>query len=95
MTSAVFQALSALVAAAGGLSGLMAILRIGPIRRSINAQAFRAGVESEQVLSKTRIDSQNALMHEIEFLSKRLKEYQSEIAALRAEIQELRAGLVT
>ncbi len=56
MIGQVAQIAALLLAAIGGLAGFASLFKIGPERRRITADAFRAGVESEQVLSNTRID---------------------------------------
>ena len=102
MIGQVAQIAALLLAAVGGLAGIASLFKIGPERRKITAEAWRAGVESERVLNSTRVDWQDALMKQIGFLGEQLddaqaeiKELRVELAAARVEIGTLRTGLVT
>lgn len=83
------------LAAAGGLAGLAALLKIGPERKRITADAFRAGVDSTQVLSSTAVSLLDPYLEQIKFLRSELASARDEIVSLRSEIRTLQAGLAT
>lgn len=83
----------------GGLAGvsafLVAIFKIKPENRKIYAEAWRAGADSEQVLTNRDISWSDALMKQIDFLSKQLDDTQAENISLREEMRSLRVRLGT
>lgn len=95
MITAIAQAVGALLAAIGGIAGITALLKIGPERKKITAEAFRAGVDSTQVLSNTAVSLLDPYTEQIKFLRSELASAREEIVSLRAEIKMLRAGLAT
>lgn len=95
MITVVAQAVGALLAAIGGVAGITALLKIGPERKKITAEAFRAGVDSTQVLSNTAVALLEPYAEQIKFLRSELAGAREEITSLRAEIRTLRAGLAT
>lgn len=95
MITAAAQVLGVLIAAVGGVAGLAALAKIGPERRKITAEAFRAGVDSTQVLSSTAVSLLDPYLEQIKFLRSELASARDEITSLRAEIRTLQAGLTT
>jgi hypothetical protein len=98
----VFQFAALALAAAGGAAGLTSLLKVGPERRKVNAEAFRAGVDSAQVLSTAAVGLLDPYLDQIKFLSTQLTaareeivELRAELAAARSEIGTLRPGLAT
>jgi peptidoglycan hydrolase CwlO-like protein len=77
------------------VAGIVALFKIGPERRKMTAEAFRAGVDSEHILSNTRIGQQDALMKRIDFLSAQLDDTQAENTSLREEMRALRVRMTT
>jgi hypothetical protein len=82
------QALAGLVALVGGAAGLTAFAKVGPERRKITAEAYRAGVDSAQVLATTSVSLLDPYLDQIKFL-------RSELAGARMEITSLRTQLTT
>jgi hypothetical protein len=87
------QVVGVLVAGVGGVAGSVALFKIGPERRKITAEAYRAGVDSAAVLSKSAIDFMAPYEAQIKFLNDQLAAARVEITSLRSEVAELRAGL--
>jgi hypothetical protein len=83
------------LAAAGGLAGLAALFKIGPERKKITADAFRAGVDSTQVLSNTAVSLLDPYLEQIKFLRTELASAREEITSLRTEIRTLQADLTS
>lgn len=95
MIAELTSAVGAVFAVVGGTAGIRALTTIGPERRKITADAFRAGVDSTQVLSNTAVSLLDPYVEQIKFLRSELASAREEILALRGEIKTLRAGLVT
>lgn len=109
MITAVAQTIGAFLAAVGGVAGVTALFKIGPERRKITADAFRAGVDSTDVLSKTAVSLLDPAMEQIKYLRAellaareeivslrtKLTTAENDIGALRHELKTLRAGLAT
>lgn len=95
MITLIVQTLGAVLAAIGGIAGITALLKIGPERKKITAEAFRAGVDSTQVLSNTAVSLLDPYLEQITFLRSELASARDEIVSLRAEIRTLQAGLTT
>lgn len=89
------QVIGALLALVGGAAGIVAFAKIGPERRKITAEAYRAGVDSAQVLANTSVSLLDPYLDQIKFLRSELADARSEIASMRLEIADLRSGLAT
>ena len=89
------QYVGILLAAVGGAAGITALAKVGPERKKITAEAFRAGVDSAQVLSNTAVSLLDPYLEQIRYLRGELADARSEIESLRMEIVHLRAGLAT
>lgn len=90
ITSTVIQIVGAAVAAVGGVAGLTAFTKIGPERRKITAQAYRAGVDSAQVLASTSVSLLDPYLDQIKFLRAELAAAHDEIISLRTELAKMR-----
>lgn len=95
MITEITSAVGAAFAILGGTAGIRALVTIGPERRKITADAFRAGVDSTQVLSNTAVALLEPYAEQIKFLRAELASAREEIVSLRAEIRTLRTGLAT
>lgn len=84
-----------MVAALGAGGSVVALLKVGAERKKITAEAYRAGVDSAQVLSNTAMSLLQPALEQVAFLRTELADARAEITSLRAEIAELRHGLVT
>jgi hypothetical protein len=91
MITTVIQVIGAAVAAAGGVAGVTAFLKIGPERRKINAQVYRAGVDSAQVLSNSAVSLLQPSLDQIKFLREELASARSEITSLRIELANMQS----
>lgn len=102
MIGQVLQIIALTLAALGGAAGLTSLFKIGPERRKLQADAWRAGADSVQVLGNATVALLDPYLAQIEYLNKQLTvareeivELRAELAAARVEIGTLRAGLVT
>lgn len=102
MIPEILQIGAILVAGLGGIAGLAAWAKVGPERKKILAEAFRAGVDSTEVLNRAAIALLDPYLEQIKFLRQEnvelrteMADARSEIASLRTEIRSLRAGLAT
>lgn len=93
MFTTIAQVVGALLAAVGGVAGIAAFTKIGPERRKINAEVFRAGVDSAQVLSSSALTLLKPALDQIEFLRKELAIAQAQVESLEAKISELQLVL--
>ena len=105
--SGAITTLAIIVAALGGAAGIVAFFQIGPNRRKISAEAFRAGVDSVEALNRTAISLNEPYLQQIKFLtaelantqtrmaeySKQLASAQDQIAMLRQELRTYQMGL--
>jgi hypothetical protein len=91
----IIQVVGAALAVVGGAAGIAAFAKIGPERRKITAEAYRAGVDSAQVLANTSVSLLNPYLDQIKFLRSELADARAEIASMRVEIADLRAGFAT
>lgn len=74
------------IAALGGLAAVAALLKVGPERRKIAADARRAGADATQVLASTAMSLLKPSQDQIDFLRSELAAAQDEITALRSEL---------
>ncbi|MGH3989311.1 MAG: hypothetical protein ACRDTZ_18675 [Pseudonocardiaceae bacterium] len=87
MTSAIaFQWAAWLVAAVGGVAGATALLKIGPERAKIKAEAYKAGVDATAVLSNSALALLDPALEQVKFL-------RNELATAHDESVELRRGM--
>lgn len=85
----VFQWAGWALAAVGGTAGIVAAAKVGPERAKIRAEAYRAGVDSAQVLSATALSLLQPALDQVAFLRTELAEALTERASLRKSITEL------
>lgn len=87
------QAGALALAAVGGAAGIRSWLMVGPERKKILAEAFRAGVDSTEVLNRAAIALLDPYLEQIKYLRAEIDDLRGELADARAEIGTLRAGL--
>lgn len=95
MITTVLQVAAGLIALLGGAAGITAFAKIGPERRKITAEAYRAGVDSAQVLANTSVALLDPYLEQIKFLRDELGGARAELASARSEIGVLRTELAT
>jgi hypothetical protein len=102
MISQIAQIGALLLGAVGGAAGINSWAKIGPERKKILAESFRAGVDSTEVLNRAAIALLDPYREQIKFLRaenvdlrSEIAGARSEIALLREEIASLRAGIAT
>lgn len=90
----VFQYAAYAVALLGGAAGITSFAKVGPERRKILAEAFRAGVDSTEVLNRAAIALLDPYLDQIKHLRTEIDDLRLELADARAEIVSLRARIV-
>lgn len=79
-----------IVAGAGALTSIGALLKVGVERRKLAADVERAGVDSAKVLSETAVSLLQPSLDQITFLRNELVAARAESQAARNESEELR-----
>lgn len=102
MIAQILQIGALVLAALGGAAGIRSWVTVGPERKKILAEAFRAGVDSTEVLNRAAIALLDPYLEQIKLLRAEnielrteMADARAEIASLRIEIAGLRAGMAT
>ncbi len=82
-----------LITALGGGAFITAMFKIGPERRKMTADAFRAGVDSATHLSKSTLEVVTPALEQVTFLRAELATTRDENQQMRVENQQLRAEM--